>query len=196
METYNLAKITKAVYDSELKLFTTTSLRNITEINKESSLFNLISRLIKNNIFIKIERGKYQLAKAVVHEFEIANFLYDASYISFESALNFYGILSQFPYEITSATSKKTIDKKFQNKVFAYTHIKKELFWGIEKKNNFLIASPEKTLLDQLYLTSKGIKAINLDEYDLSKINKTKLKQDLKKFPQTTNFKKLLESVL
>ena len=63
MEMYNLAKVTKAIYDSGLKLFTTTSLRNITEISKESSLFNLIKRLIENSVFIKIEKGKYQLTK-------------------------------------------------------------------------------------------------------------------------------------
>jgi len=40
------------------------------------------------------------------------------------------------------------------------------------KKNNILIALPEKALFDQLYFASKGIKLIDFDEYDLSHINR------------------------
>ena len=40
------------------------------------------------------------------------------------------------------------------------------------KKNDVLIATPEKALFDQFYLASKGIKSVNIDEYDLKNINK------------------------
>ncbi|MCD6471067.1 hypothetical protein J7K86_00870, partial [bacterium] len=166
MERYNLAVLTKKIYDSGFFLFTLKTLRDILEIKKEGTLFNIIKKLIEAKILIKLERDKYLLKDAKVNDFTLANFIYQPSYVSFESALNFYGILSQFPYEISSATAKKTIEKNIQDKAFVYTHIKKDLFWGYEKREDYIIALPEKALLDQLYITAKGYKKINLDEYD------------------------------
>ncbi|MFW5702849.1 MAG: type IV toxin-antitoxin system AbiEi family antitoxin domain-containing protein, partial [Candidatus Dojkabacteria bacterium] len=62
-------------------------------------------------VLIQLEKGKYQIAGRSPSDFAIAQFLYSPSYISFETALNYHGILPQFPHEITSATMrrKKTI---------------------------------------------------------------------------------------
>ncbi|MFQ6083486.1 MAG: hypothetical protein ACE5WD_09015 [Candidatus Aminicenantia bacterium] len=184
-----MAFLTKRIYESKFSFFTLKTLRDILEIKKESTLFSVIKRLLKSEILIKLEKDKYLLKGEKINDFALANFIYQPSYISFESALNFYGILSQFPYEITSATTKKTAKKIFQGRIFVYTKIKKELFFGYEKKENFIIAVPEKALLDQLYLSSKGFKRINLDEYDLEDLNISRLKNYLKKYPETRQFK-------
>jgi predicted transcriptional regulator of viral defense system len=189
METYNLAILTKRIYGSGLPLFTLKTLKDILAIKKESTLFSVVKRLVKAGVLLKLEKNKYLLKDAKVSDFALANFLYQPSYISFESALNFYGILSQFPYEISSATTKKTAKKKFEGKIFTYTEIKKDLFWGYEKKDNFIIALPEKTLLDQLYLSAKGYKKINLDEYELKGLRLSRLKEYLNKYPKTRQFK-------
>lgn len=199
MERYNLVAATKRVYDSRLSFFTIKTLKDILEVRKESSLFPVIKRLLQVGLLVKIERDKYLLKGAKVHDFALANFIYRPSYISFESALNFYGILSQFPYEVTSVSSKKTVKKTFESKVFVYNHIKMDLFWGYKKQDNFLIAFPEKALLDQLYLTAKGYKNISLDEYDLSRISTLRLKKYLRKYSRTRQFEgtiKILERYL
>jgi len=195
METYNLAAITKRIYESGFSFLGLRTLKNVLEIKKKASLFLVIKKLIKTGILIKIERNKYLLKSAKTSDFALANFLYQPSYVSFETALNFYGILSQFPYEISSATTRKTNKKKFEDKVFTYTRIKKDLFWGYEKKGGFIIALPEKALADQIYLSSKGYKRINLDEYDLERISTLKLKKYLNKYPKTRQFKNILEKV-
>ncbi|MCD6528117.1 hypothetical protein J7K44_00530 [bacterium] len=195
MERYNLATITKLIYDSGLSFFEGKTIRDVLEIKKESTLFSLIQKLIKAQVLIKIERDKYLLKGARVSDFALANFLYQPSYVSFESALNFYGILSQFPYEISSATTRKPTKKFFQNKVFTYTQIKKDLFWGYEKKEDFVIALPEKALFDQLYLAAKGYRGVNLDEYNLERINVPRLKKYLAKYPKTRQFKSSLETL-
>ena len=195
METYNLAAITKRIYESGFSFLGLRTLKNVLEIKKEASLFFVIKKLIKAEILIKIEKNKYLLKSAKTNDFALANFLYQPSYVSFETALNFYGILSQFPYEISSATTRKTNKKKFEDKVFTYTRIKKDLFWGYEKKGGFIIALPEKALADQIYLSSKGYKRINLDEYDLERISTLKLKKYLNKYPKTRQFKNILEKV-
>jgi len=109
--------------------------------------------------------------------------------------LNYYGVLPQFPYEITSATSKKTNQKKFQDKIFSYIHIDKTLYWGYTKKDNFLIANAEKAFLDQTYLSSKGFKRISLTEIDTSKLKRNVLMQYIKQFPKTKQFLAMIERV-
>lgn len=193
MERYNLASATKKIYDSGLKLFSLNTLKGLLEIKKESTMFAIIKKLVISGVLQKIERNKYFLKGVKVNDFSLANFIYQPSYISFESALNFYGILAQFPYEIVSGTSRKTAQKVIDGKTFTYVHLQKSLFWGYEKKNAFLIALPEKALLDQLYLATKGLRKINLDEYDLSLINWEKFKDYLEKYPQTRQFKSILK---
>jgi hypothetical protein len=195
MVTYNLAVITKKIYDSGPLFFTSKTLRVVLEVKKESTLFDLVKKLTQAKILTKIERDKYISRKEKINDFTLANFIYQPSYISFESALNFYGILSQFPYEITSATSKKTREKVFQDKIFRFTHIKRTLFWGYEKKGDFLIAFPEKALLDQLYLSAKGYKKFDLDEYDFRKIEILRLKKYLNKYPKTRQFKTAIKKL-
>lgn len=195
MGRYNLATITKKIYNSGFSLFSLKTLRDILEIKKESTVFSVIKKLLKAGVLTKLEKSKYLLKGAKINDFVLANFIYQPSYVSFESALNFYGVLSQFPYEISSATAKKTVKKIFQEKAFTYTHIKKDLFWGYEKKENFTIAFPEKALLDQLYLTAKGYKKINLDEYDLSRLKISRLKECLGKYPKIRQFEKAIKTL-
>ena len=193
METSNLVLITKKIYNSGQYFFILKTLRDILGIKKERNLYRIINKLIKAGVLIKVEKNKYLLKDAKIEDFSLANFLYQHSYVSFESALNFYGILSQFPYEITSITTKKSAKKEFQGKIFTYAQTKKNLFFGYQKTENYLIAYPEKALLDQLYFNSKGLKTLNLDEYDLKFIKISRLKEYLKKYPRNKQFKKAVE---
>jgi len=199
METYNLAEVTKLIYGSGFKLFRLKTIRDILEVKSEVSLKKVVARLVSSNVLRRLERDKYLLQDAQVSDFELANFLYSPSYVSLETALNFYGILSQFPYEITSVTLKKSIKKEVDGKLFAYMQVKKGLFWGYKKQDGVLIAEPAKALLDQIYLFSKGLRSINLDEYDLSGVDKIKIARDWERFPkvrQTMKVNNLLEKIV
>lgn len=196
MKTYDMSLFTKKIYDSSLQLFSVKTLADLFELNKSSSFYKIINRLIVSDVLVKVERDKYLLVNYTGGEFALAHFLYEPSYISFESALSYYGILSQFPHEVTSATLKQTRSKKLTGKQFGYYHLKKELFWGYIKENNYLIAEPEKALLDQVYLSTKGIKKSHLDEYDLSLIDKKKLQLYRQKFTQTKQFSKTLNILI
>lgn len=185
----------KRIYQSQIVLFTTKTLKAVIAAKKESTFFKYLNRLVNEGFLTKVVRGKYLLKDAQVSDFELANFIYSPSYISFETALNFWGILPQFPYEITSATVKKTLTKNFQSKVFSYSHLNKSLFWGFIKNENFLIASKEKALLDQVYFYSKGIKTINWQELNYQPINRSLLKNFLKNYPKTKQFLKAIETL-
>src|SRR3989338_106701 len=172
MQSYHMGVITKKIYDSPIKLFSLKSLNDLLEITKKSSFYKVIKRLIDNEVLVKIERNKYCLKNYSCNDFIFANFIYEPSYISFESALSYYGILSQFPHEITSASTKQTKSKTYSGKQFNYYKIQNKLFWGYTKKENYLIADKEKALSDQIYLSSKGIKSLHIEELDLSLIDK------------------------
>jgi len=187
--------LTQKIYNSPIQMFSLRTLQYLLEINKVSSLFKIVNRLVKSKVIVKIERDKYVVSNYSGSEFALANFIYEPSYVSFESALSYYGILSQFPYEITSATLKQTRSKQFNNKLYGYYKIKKTLFWGYLKQNDYLIAEKEKALADQIYLASKGIKVVHFEEYNLSNIDKIKLKTFLSKYPKTRQFQKSLKTL-
>ncbi|HQL12379.1 MAG TPA: hypothetical protein PK507_05165 [bacterium] len=194
---YNLANITNKIINSGFIIFTSKTLKEIFGVNNNPSFFSILNKMVDSNILIKLERGKYLLNidRKEADKFFIANSLYSPSYISFETALNFYGILPQFPYEITSATVKKSVKKNIDNVVYSYTHIKNSLFFGYEKKGNILIANPEKALLDQIYLSLKGFKKIDINDYNLTNIKKTVLKEYFSKYPRIRQTKKMREII-
>lgn len=194
METYNLSDLTKKLSNSAVGLLDIKTLGILLEIDNERNLYNVLFKLIASQWLTKIERNKYKINNRNIHDFEIANFIYQPSYISFESALNYWGVLSQFPFEITGATLKKSKVKKIDDKVFGYNRITYKYFGGFVKVKNFLIASAEKALADQIYLWSKGLKQLNWNEYDLSRIDMkvvNKLVADMKLTKKLENYKSI-----
>lgn len=194
METYNLGGITKALYDSNASVLTRSVIRDTVATNiKPITLSVIIRRLVETGVLVKLERNKYLVNRGNVHEFAIANFLYQPSYISFESALNFHGILPQFSHEITSATVKKPLEKTVGGKIYRYNRIKKSLFWGYHKTSDgFLVAEPEKALLDMVYLSVKGYAVIHPDDLIQERLNRTSLRKYAVLYPKTTAFQKLI----
>ncbi len=125
---------------------------------KSTAIRTQLSRFLKKGLILQIKRGLYCFEKEKVDEFVLANKLYQPSYISLETALNYYGIIPDIPQEITSVTTTTTKLIKTALGRFSYTKIKTVLFFGFKKvkstKNGgyFKLAYPEKALLDYFYL--------------------------------------------
>ena len=152
METYSTTDIIKLLQSKQLSLFTLADFSKLFDINNPQTLYKKIARLEEKKIVQKLIKGKYQFLFRPVNDFLTANFLYQPSYISLESALSFYGIITGFSYQITSITIKKPNAVEINNREFKYSRIASRLFWGYEKKEDFLLAEPEKALLDYIYL--------------------------------------------
>lgn len=112
----------------------------------------------QNGLLERVKRGIYVFAdrkKDVALE-EVSAFLYEPSYISLESALSVYGLIPEIVPAKTAVTTKAT--RTFSNAFghFIYRNLKPELFFGYvphtTKHGKFLLAEPEKALLDYLYL--------------------------------------------
>jgi predicted transcriptional regulator of viral defense system len=188
MESYNLSQAIKKLYQSPTQIWDMKLLQDVPPVESASTFHKLIGRLVREKILERVERSSYILADFAGDELEIANFLYAPSYVSFETALSYYGILSQFPYEVTSATLKKAAQKSFKDQSFSYSHLQQSLYWGYQKQGKILIAEREKALVDQLYFVSKGLKVISIEELDLTQLDQKKLQLYFEKFPQTSKF--------
>ncbi|KKP46353.1 MAG: hypothetical protein UR39_C0011G0005 [Candidatus Woesebacteria bacterium GW2011_GWA1_33_30] len=191
MESYNLGVLSKKILESGIDLFSSKTLIKLLEINNERTFYRIINDFIKNKILISIEKDKYCIAGKNINSFKIANFLYQPSYISLETALNYWGILSQFPFEVASITLKKSVTKKFDGKVYVFSHISSKYYGMFTKKDGMLIALPEKALFDQIYFASKGIRLINFNEYDLKNINKRRFFEICKQLKADSNIMNL-----
>ena len=104
----------------------------------------------------------------------IANRIYKPSYISLHTALSFYGMIPEAVVQITSVTSLKTASFKNAFGEYAYRNVKSRLMFGygaraLEDGRTFLLAEPEKALLDLLYLypfykDAASLETLRLDE--------------------------------
>jgi hypothetical protein len=115
-----------------------------------------IARLIHSGELHPLRRGLYA-TRTDTHPFCFAASIYGPSYISFDTALAYYGLIPEAVYEITSATLKRP--KGFENRFgrFRYLAVPQKAYAiGIERNVAFglpfLIASPAKALCDRIGL--------------------------------------------
>lgn len=124
--------------------------------------------------------------------FYISNNIYQPSYISSYSALNYYWIIPEQVIQITWITTNLTKSYKTELWNFKYHNLKKELFWWYEvkkfKNTDYFIADIEKTILDFFYLNKNYKTKEDIEELRFNlgllkeKINIKKLKLYLEKF--------------
>ena len=161
---------------------------------ERDSLYVALNRLVEKGILIRLKRDVY-VSRFQSLEFErIANQLYYPSYLSFESTLSRFGIMSQIPYSLTFATTKPTKKLSLGEKVVEYRKLKEDCFFGYALENGVFVAEPEKALLDQLYMLSKGKAESDINEWSLVGLKRDTFLQYSKRFPKTVqrNAKRLV----
>lgn len=164
--------------------FTVADLEKILDLKREV-LYVTLNRLVKAGVLVKLKRGIYKGESQSLELERAANEIYYPSYLSFESALSRYGILNQIPYTLTFATTKTSKRQSLRGKEVEYRRLKSSLFFGYNLIGGIYVAEPEKAILDELYLMSKGRIAVDTGEWSLVGLNKKKLLEYAKKFPPT-----------
>lgn len=121
---------------------------------------NNLTRWTKQNMLVKLRNSWYSFPEYLktpnIQHF-VSNKIYNPSYISLHSALAFYGIIPEAIVQTTAVSSMKkaNFDNIFGS--FTYQQILPELMFGIEQKtflnkHSLFFATPEKAILDLLYL--------------------------------------------
>ena len=140
-----------------------------------------IGRMVDEGVLFPIIRGFYEDQKDTPAHY-LAGCIYGPSYISFEFALAYYGLLDKKSWPaVTSAAFGKRKEKSHETMfgVFTYRDIPKkafpkELVLHTENGYSFIMASPEKALCDELYKVSpaanlKELRARMFDEIGIGK---------------------------
>ena len=156
---------------------------------------NNLTRWQRQGLIVKLRQGFYAFQEVCAQPnfaLFLSNFIYKPSYVSLHTALAFYGIIPEAVTQITAVSSLKTA--AFWNTVsqFSYQKIKPGLFFGYEQKpfgnRTINIASPEKAILDLLYLypfynTGSEIEGLRFDEdYMRNELDFEKLASFLERF--------------
>jgi predicted transcriptional regulator of viral defense system len=122
---------------------------------------------------------------------DLVNVLRPQSYISLESAMVDKGITSQSPSVLTCVTPGYPQSFRTKSVSIVYRKISPDLYWGYEEKatryNRYLIAEPEKALLDWIYLSRQEGLPTPLDELHLQFLAPAKLREYAQRFPRTVN---------
>lgn len=167
----------------------------------------------------QLRRGLYCLAppfqKVNPHPFLVANRLIPASYVSLQSALAFYGMIPEHVPVTTSVTTSRPAHWETLLGIFDFRHIQVDFFYGyrlvdLGEKQQAFIASPEKALLDMVYLEPGGdtldylaeLRLNNLDRLDwqlisrlAGQIKKLKLLRSLAAIRELAGEERELESL-
>ncbi|MBP6713609.1 MAG: hypothetical protein KA157_06710 [Aliarcobacter sp.] len=134
--------------------------------NGYTGINDKINKLKKEGLIQTLKRGLYlhksPFINTNISKEIIANTLLSPSYISFDYALYFYGLIPESVFDVTSATTKRSKSFKTDIGVFSFKEITKKLYpIGLKiessKNGNFIIATKEKALCDKIYYT-KDIK--------------------------------------
>lgn len=139
----------------------------------DASRHNMLKRAIAKGTLLHVRRGLYYLGepyrRASVNPYELAQKIYGPSYISFESALAYWGLIPEAVYSVTSASTKRAREFKTPLGEFSYTQVPVRVFiYGVERliqgPHAILMATPLKALTDYVYvnrLSWHGIKPLS-----------------------------------
>jgi len=139
-------------------------------------------------IRLRIVQGGWLFAFEIATR-ETKPFWSPESYISLESALVDKGITSQSPSVLICVTPAYPQSFRTKSVGIVYRKISPDLYWGYEEKatryNKYLIAEPEKALLDWIYLNRQEGLPTPFDELQLQFLGPTKLRKYAVRFPRT-----------
>lgn len=132
-----------------------------------------ITKLLESGTIVRIKKGLYCFSKdfrkeALSREY-IANLVYGPSYISLEYALSYHGLIPERVNTLTSVTTRRT--RKFDTPIGVFTY---QMLTGARYstgadliqtgKVSFLMASPEKALIDKVQ-KDRRISSLPVSDY-------------------------------
>lgn len=128
------------------------------------SMRDKVSRMASQGQLIRLKRGLFvvdpEVSQQELSSELIANHIYGPSYVSFQSALSYYGLIPERVFAVQSVVMKRA--RVFENVLGRFEYVTMPVDYYsigvrqeiIENNYAFLIASPEKALCDLIIATS------------------------------------------
>lgn len=140
---------------SKKTIFTTDDLALLWNTENAEYIRKKMYRYVKSEDFYSPRKGFYTKDSDYDRK-ELSNRIFTPSYISFETVLVEAGVIFQYYSQIFVA-SYLSREIAVDNQIYVYRKIKDSILTndlGIETRNNYFIASPERAFLDMLYLNT------------------------------------------
>ncbi len=127
----------------------------------------------KKGYLVKIRNEWYCLPEFFEEPYSswiIANLVHNPSYISLESALDYYGLIPEGVFMTTSVTTKRPLRIEMAGHNYSYSKIKTELYCGYHLvetgryKRKIRIADFEKAIVDFFYFRSNYVTIKTISE--------------------------------
>jgi predicted transcriptional regulator of viral defense system len=152
----------------------------------------LCTRYVRRGIFLRLKRDLYVLEekwedRSPEELFSLANLLQTPSYVSFLTALSFQGLSTQVPRGIVeSASVVRSARYAAGGREFIFYRLQDPLYFGFERKDSAFMATPEKALLDSLYLQSFGKYALDTGSLDTDRFDRRRMRKLMRPYPERT----------
>jgi len=155
-------------------------LKNTIFTTKDVSLFWNESRVdfVRKKLYRYLKSGKiYSVRKGIYakdknyNKYELASKIFTPAYVGFETVLAKEGVIFQF-YSQVFVASYLTRELTIDGQTYSFKKIKDSILTnraGIEVRDNYFVASPERAFLDVVYL-NKEYYFDNLDGLDWTKV--------------------------
>lgn len=148
----------------------------------EASANFFVYRNTNKGFLIRLKKSRngslYSFSDNLPNQYLVANCLYEPSYISFDTAMSFHGIIPETIYTLTSATTKTTRSFEIEGVNYKYFRIKRCLFTGYKpiryKNTTILMADPEKAIVDYLYFINLKKRDMTYERINLKNLNRKK----------------------
>jgi len=170
----------KRLLEIEKPYFSHEDVADLLAIKKESAAV-LCARYVKKGLLTRLKRDLYARTETIAHlsitdMYRIANLLQVPSYVSLMTALSHYGVSTQVQRGFVESVSVKRTKAFDRGGIsFRYVKVSPALYGSFVKEQGAFIASPEKALIDSIYLASMGRYTLDVASLDLSKLDRKKL---------------------
>ena len=151
MEKFSLKNITTNEFDYNI-------LMNLLKVYSQP--WSKIKALLRSEEIIRVKKGlyvKHPKDWGPFSEGVLANLIYGPSYISREFALSIHGLIPERVSLVTSVSMKPSKNFKTEVGHFDYKHLSHERYAfgfmavSIDNERNYLLATPEKSLVDTIF---------------------------------------------
>jgi len=150
--------IAQQLHQRDLFYFTPSFLADLYGLERRQ-VYRLLVRLRAAGLIAEVERGKFLLlglepARVLSNPLFIASHLVAPAYVSYWSALHFYGFTEQVPLTTFIATTRKKRSVAFRDLRFRFVTVKPRKFFGYRREMvgdlPVLMADEAKAIVDSL----------------------------------------------
>ena len=156
----SLIYVAQQLYQRDLFYFTAPLLADLLGLDRRQA-YRLIAQLKDKGLAAEVEKGKFLLlglepARVFANPLFIASHLVAPAYVSYWSALHFYGFTEQVPFTTFVATTKKKRPLAFRDFRFRFVTVKPSKFFGYRREVvgdlPVIVADEAKAVIDSLNL--------------------------------------------